>query len=49
MHVYGSDDRITRERIHRDGGYVVVGEEGETESVIGTSNGNITFRVETKN
>jgi DUF4097 and DUF4098 domain-containing protein YvlB len=43
--VQGSDDRITRERIHRTEGYVILGDGEGPESKLRTSNGSIEFIV----
>lgn len=45
VRVRGDDDRITRERLRKRSGYVVVGNDDGRESVIDTSNGSITFKI----
>ena len=45
VRVSGDDDRITRERLRRRSGYVVLGSDDGRESVIDTSNGSINFKI----
>lgn len=45
IHVLGDDDRITRERLRRSSGYVVLGSDDGPKSKIDTSNGSIEFVV----
>ncbi len=45
VRVTGDDDRITRERLRRRSGYVVLGSDDGRESVIDTSNGSINFKI----
>ena len=45
VRVRGDDDRITRERLRKRSGYVVVGNDDGRESVIDTSNGSIIFEI----
>lgn len=45
VHVSGDDDRITRERLRKRSGYIVLGNDDGPESIIDTSNGSINFKI----